>query len=301
MSITAASSRGGRATAIGGLWLLFICAASVSDAASLGINWQSNHNGYGPYTVASEGPSAFGVLAEHWYEPGLDPGLEPAPQSGSGSFAVHGGAVNVTWTSSAWDTGTLVPQTAYGWAQANQPGVPSPPGDPLSPEAVVLSKFLFATGAGEYGDNAHPIVVTISGLESIADLSKGYTVRLISSSQNKVDQFTPGQISDNAGNVELVSLALLPETPVWWPPEATNPAYNSTGAVGSSTLAAFNGDTISIVLDGFNEAGTLGGGNFSRTTLSGVIIEFTPVPEPSTVLLLMGTCAVTALLFRRRF
>lgn len=253
--------------------LVAISAARQASAEAIGINWQSGGE-YGPYSVADEIPaSAFGAPAAHWFQ--------PQTQNGAGSLSVLGGEVDFSWSSSTWD-GNLVglpPQTAFGWAGANMgPGMTHL--GPANGEAVILSKFIFATGAGEYGANSHPIVVTLSGLGSIARLSAGYTVTLVASSQTVVTGFTSGQASDNAGNNETIPLTLLAETPPYWP----TGDFRSSGAVGSSTAGAFSGDTLTIVLEGFNE--TLAPNPYTRTTLSGVVIEFTPIPEPSTLALL---------------
>lgn len=252
--------------------LLFCFTAAVLSinsaiGASIGINFQTDRGGYGPASVAAETPaSAFGVPAEHWFETG------PVPV-GSGVQGSHGADVSIAWQSFP----NAVPGIAYGWTHANQ-GAASPPGDPSSGEDAVLSAFLFATGAGEGGNTQeHPIIVTVSGLAGIADLSKGYTVRLMASSEWTVDSFTDAKVSDSQGNEEILSFTLLPETPLWW----TGPPWQSSGALASSTPLMFDGDTLVIELHGFNELGTRDNRPYQRTSLAGVVIDFTSVPEPS--------------------
>ncbi|WP_442482215.1 hypothetical protein [Aeoliella sp. SH292] len=267
---------------------LLAVVSSVAPAigASLGINFQTDRGGYGPASVAAETPaSAFGVPAEHWFEPG-------AVQVGSGVHGSHGADVTIAWQS--FPDGP--PGVAYGWAHANQPGVPAG-GDPASGEDAVLSGFLFATGPGEYASDApaHPIIVTVSGLSGIADLTKGYTVRLMASSEWTVDSFTDAEVSDSQGNEEILSFTLMPETPLWW----TGAPWQSSGALASSSLLMFDGDSVTIELHGFNELGSNSNRPYQRTSLAGVIIDFTPVPEPSAFAYL-SLLAVTVLLAVRR-
>jgi hypothetical protein len=276
--------------------LLLLGGTQPVDAESIGINWAGSWNGeYGANSVADHDPaSAFGVPAAHWYEPAG----EPVETTGSGTFGVLGGEVQFTWAGSTFEGGfAALPQTAYGWVRANQTPFHN---DPPTGEAAVLSKFLFATGLGEGANTAsHPIVVTVSGLGSIADLAAGYTVSLAASSEWRVNGFTPGAVSDSDGNNASISFDVLPETPGWWIGEP----WLSSGAVGTSATGAFTGDSFTLVLDGWNETGSFATGDYIRTALSGVMIEFTPreIPEPSTMLLLMGICSVATLLIRRTF
>lgn len=264
-----------------GIACLAIGMASTLHAATIGIHFQTNRGGYGPYSIANETPaSAFGVTAADWYEPGVS-------ANGAGQFK----AVDFTWSSYPGTT----PGIAYGWTHANQPGVPAG-GDPLTGEDVVLSSFLFAAGVGEYAavPDGAPIIVSLAGLERIAKLSAGYTVKLTTSSEWTVDSFTPALVTDNATNSETVPFALLPDRPLWW----TGAPWESSGGVGTSSMTFF-GDTLTIKLEGRNEQGSRDNRPYQRTSLGGVIIEYTPIPEPSAGLLgLAGLLAASTL--RRR-
>jgi hypothetical protein len=266
----------------------FFTAAS-SSAASFGVNFQTNRDGYGPASVAAETPaSAFGVPAADWYEPG-------SVEVGSGPFATGVGSVNLNWSSYP----LAEPGIAYGWTHANQPGVTSPPGNPASGEDAVLSAFLFGSGPGEYAavPNGAPIVVTISNLGSIADLNAGYSVRLLASSEWTVNGFTPANVTDNAAHAEMVNFgSLFPDRPLWW----TGPPYESCGAMGTSS-AIFTGDTLTITLTGRNESGSPATNDYVRTALAGVIVDYTAVPEPGAfVLLTFGAIGAVALRFHPR-
>jgi hypothetical protein len=259
--------------------VLAIWTAASSNAASFGVNFQTDRDGYGPASVAAETPaSAWGVPAADWFDSGVLP-------VGSSPYNTGGGTVNIQWTSYP----TAAPGIAYGWTHANQPGVTSPPGNPASGEDAVLSAFLFATGPGEYGiPDGHPIVVTISNLNSIANLSAGYSVRLLASSE-WTNGFTPASVTDNAAHAEVVSFTNFPETPGWW----TGAPWLSSGAMGTSS-AVFTGDTLTITLVGPNEGQV-------RTALAGVIVDYVAVPEPGAfVLLAFGAIGAVALRFHSR-
>lgn len=283
------------------LCLLFVGANLIAgsvltnwvQAASVAINFQTDRAGYGPNSVSAETPAeAFGVPAVNWYEPGSVP-------AGSTNFATGGGSVDIEWDSYP----DAAPGVAYGWTHANQPGVPSPPGDPLTGEDAVFVGFLFGLSEAEGGGpGGHPITVSISSLGNIADLSAGYTVRLLASSEWPVDAFTDASVEDNASNSESVSFSQVADHPLWW----TGPPYASAGAIGVSTANLFTGDTLTITLDGPNQVGNIDVNDpessvEQRTSLAGVIIDYTPVPEPySLVLAVCGIASVGLFSLRRR-
>ncbi|MCC7474768.1 MAG: hypothetical protein IT425_05195 [Pirellulales bacterium] len=260
-----------RAALAGGCALLALAGALLATpafAGTFGVNFQTDRSGYGPYSVGGEVPaSAFGVPAADWYEPGV-------VSSGSTNFSTNGGSVGIDFSAAPFKPGI-----AYGWTHANQ-GPPSPPGDPLSGEDVVLSAFLFAAGVGEHGQaNGAPIVVTLSNLSSIADLSAGYTVTLYASSEWSGHGFTPASVQDSNSNSETVAFTIMPDHPLWW----TSAPYESSGAVGSTTANLLTGDSVTITLTGWNESSHDG----NRTSLAGLKVEFTPIPEPTSILMLL--------------
>lgn len=254
--------------------------AQSSSAGSLGINFQGNNFNFGPYSVSAEVPaSAWGVPGDDWYEPG------PVPVGGPTVFnPASGGSVTISY--SAYP---LSAYTAYGWANANE-AVNN--GDPQSGEAAVLAGFIFALSNAENGGNGDiPIVVTISGLNSIA---AAYNVKVAASSDWTVAQYTPAVVDDGTTN-EVVDLTagILANHPRW------NGEFFSTGAV-SDAANVFHGDTLTITLTGPNESGTFQGADYLRTALSGIVI--TPaVPEPSSwVLAGIGMLAVVGFVHVRR-
>jgi hypothetical protein len=249
-------------------------------AASFGVNFQTNRDNYGPHSISAETPAeAFGVPAVNWYETGVQP-------TGASMFSTSGGSVNI-----ALDSYPLAaPGIAYGWTHANQ-GPTSPPGDPLTGEDAVFSAFLFGLQADVDGVE-HPITVTITNLGSVANLAAGYSVRLMASSEWPVETFTPATVADSASHSEMVSFSQNGiDHPLWW----TGAPWASAGAIGQSSPNLFTGDTLTITLAGPNAFGPTGPFDGSdpnakftqRTALSGLIIDFTPVPEPHSILLII--------------
>lgn len=240
---------------------LLACGPAEAIAASFGINFSSNYGNWGPHFVNQEGqyesgpyPSAFGVAAADWYEPGNVANTSQLPGSPSSvnfqSASMGAGSVNIAFSSfQGWTGQPGYTGSAYGFANANeyetvdvnpmdgQPDIDpdtgyyvagplaATNGVPISGEHAVLSGFLFATAEGEYLNIEDPwpardIAVTINGLSSIAS---GYTVKLYAAAQNGhpiegVQGFTSATVADNASNNELVDFALLPERADYWSP-----------------------------------------------------------------------------------
>jgi hypothetical protein len=279
---------------VAGVVVIVFVSSAVAEAASFGINFQTDRDGYGPHSISAETPAeAFGVPATNWYETGVLP-------FGSTMFATGAGSVSIQWDSYP----LVAPGIAYGWTHANQVGVTSPPGDPLTGEDAVFSAFLF--GLQENIDGVeHPITVTISNLGSVANLAAGYSVRLLASSEWPVETFTPATVADNASNSEVVSFSQDGfDHPLWW----TGPPWASAGALGESTVNVFTGDTLTITLAGPNAFGPTGPFDGSdpnamftqRTSLAGVIIDFAQIPEPNSIILMMCSATVVGLMGRRR-
>jgi hypothetical protein len=210
---------------------LFVAAIAagpaIGRAANFGINFSGDYGNWGPHYVNQVGqygsgpyPSAFGVAAANWYEPGAIANTFQLPSAPSSvnfqPTSMGAGSVDISWVSFQGWTGTPgYTGSAYGFANANhyetvdvnpadgQPDIYGPEGGwqqgyyvngpiaatngiPPSGEYAVLSGFLFATAEGEYLGIENPwpardIVVTIKGLGSIAS---GYSVKLLASAQN---------------------------------------------------------------------------------------------------------------------
>jgi hypothetical protein len=278
--------------------------------------------GWGPYYLNQVGAhgagpyaSAFGVAAADWYEPGPISQTSQLPGSPTSvnfqPASMGSGSVNFAWSSAHPDTGpqngyTFIP---YGFSNANrfvmqldqfgdpildQDGhyVPVDPvmfapdnGVPPSGEHAVFAGALFATDGIEYAPTwsaQRDIVVTITGLSSIAS---GYTVKLLAAVQNGnvVEAFTPATITDNASNTDMVDFVLLPDKPSYWSPfdpDPMNPYVSVAGEAESTTM--FTGDSLEIRLSGANEYTNVNTFEFSRTILSGVIIDYVPIEQPDT-------------------
>lgn len=294
-----------------------------SRAANFGIHFGGDCSfcgGWGPYYLNQVGahgagpyPSAFGVTAANWYEPGAISQTTQLPGSPTSvnfkPASMGSGSVNFAWSSAHPDTGpqngyTFVP---YGFANANRfvmqtdgsgnkildgdgHYIPVTPeqlapdnGVPVSGEHAVLAGALFATDGVEYAPEwgtKRDIVVTITGMSSIAS---GYTVKLLASAQNgdTVEGFTPATIADNASHTANADFTLLPDRPSYWSPfdpDPANPYVSIAGVAESATV--FTGDSVEIRLSGgneyFNEEF-----EFVRTVLAGVIIDYTPLSTPS--------------------
>jgi hypothetical protein len=268
--------------------------------------------GWGPYYLNQVGAhgagpyaSAFGVPAANWYEPGAfshTTNLPGNPTSVNFQPASMGaGSVNFSWSAAAPATGTQNGYTfiPYGFSNANRyvmevdgsgnpvldgdghyvPVVPNQfapdNGVPKSGEHAVLAGALFATDGVEYAPNwpQGDIVVKITGMASIAS---SYKVKLLAAVQNGnvVEAFTPGTVTDNASNSEVIQFELLPDRPSYWSPfdpDPTNP-YVSVGGVATGTTT-FTGDSLEIRLTGPNEYFN-DEFEFARTVLAGVIVEY---------------------------
>lgn len=270
-------------------------------AGGLGINFQNDNFGFGPYSVSTGGPwstpaygTAFGLPGGDWFDTGVDPS-----NPGAAFNPASGGAVNIAWQSSAPDgTGWEYTWAAYGWAHANQgPGFTNGDGfagAPQSGEEVVLAGFAYGLSTAGNDPFDRPITVVISGLSS---LGPGYRVKLIASSEWYTNQFTPAVVDDGLVNESVdLTAGILPDHPEW----NLGGGY-STGAVADA-LTVFTGDTLTITLTGPNEFGTFTGdatGTYGRTTLAGIAI--TAVPEPaSAALAAVAGCLVGGMTIRRR-
>lgn len=230
----------------------FGSSAMEAEAVSIGAHWAGNAFGFGPYSLTTGGPfatpaypSAFGVTAGNWFEPGADPSAAATAFS-----PAAGGTINAAWQSSYPDghgsEGTYV---AYGWAHANM-GLPYGSftngdgfaGAPQSGDEAVLAGGLYAlsTAGGDAVDR--PITVTISGLGSVATASGvplSYKVHLMASSNYEAQVFTPAAVADNNAHSETLNFSVLANHPRW------NYTLRSSGGTANSTTV-FNGDSVTI-------------------------------------------------------
>jgi len=259
MGCVAAWRRRARVAAVAVATLcVFGSSAMDAKAVSIGAHWAGNLNAFGPYSLTTGGPwstpaypSAFGVTANNWFEPGADPSAAATAFS-----PAAGGTINVAWQSSYPDghgsEGTYV---AYGYAHANM-GLPGEPangdgfaGAPQSGEEAVLAGGLYAlsTAGGDAVDR--PITVTISGLGSVATASGvplSYKVHLMASSHYEAQVFTPATVADNNAHSETLNFSVLAFHPRW------NTVLRSSGGTADSTTV-FNGDSLTITLTGADE------------------------------------------------
>lgn len=308
---------------------LMLCATAFASAmivnhcqaapASFGIHFSgpADDGGWGPYYLNQVGahgagpyPSAFGVPAANWYEPGSfaqTAALPGAPTSVNfQSPAMGAGSVSFSWSSAHAEGSLGYTFIPYGFSNANRfvmqkdengvklldanghyiPAVPEAfepdNGVPPSGEHAVLAGGLFATDGVEYAPTwpKSDIVVTITGLNSIAS---GYKVRLLAAAQNGdvVEGFTSAVVTDNASHTQTIDFELLPDRPSYWSPHDPDPANKFVSVAGKAeSTTTFTGNSVEIRLSGgneyFNEEF-----EFVRTLLSGVIIDYESIATPS--------------------
>jgi hypothetical protein len=229
----------------------------VCHAQSFGLNFQSTIAGFGPYSVQSFGDgTAFGIDGLDWYENSSQEQITPTAFN---SPSMNGGSVNIDYYSQPYYN-----YTAFGWAHANME-VFAPSLDqmalpdanmPHSGEEAVLAGFNFAVGPEEYviGDPSYPIVVHITGLNSIGS---SYKVRLMASSDVRADHYSPGVVADNADNSGTVNFdtGFLAEEPAWnqaWQ-ETYSRASVEYARDGNGDVIYFTGDELTITVEGNNE------------------------------------------------
>lgn len=125
---------------------------------------------------------------------------------------------------------------------------------------------------GYLDDGGTGASVTISGLSAIVQGSYSVQVIMGSDSTNGFDSITIGAATQTA--------------------TASAPGWGATGSIGSTTFTGLTGDSVTIAPNNPGDA-------LTRGSVAGVIVNFTPVPEPSTTALL-GLGGLALILRRRK-